>query len=67
MRIVSVPMSLFALHGMFCLFGMSLTAMAVVLAQFSCGLQLGWAAGRMTVLALTPTKLPGYMDSHWGK
>ena len=52
MRIVCVLMSLFALHGMICLFGMSFIEMALVLAQFSCGLQLGWAAGRITVLAL---------------
>ena len=41
MRIVCVLMSLFALLVMFCLFGMSFIARAVVLAQFSCGLQLG--------------------------
>ncbi len=52
LRIVCVMMSLFDFTGLFCLFGMGFTAMAVVLAQFSCGLQLGWAAGRITVLAL---------------
>ena len=52
MRTVCVLMCLFALHGMFCVFGMSFIAMAVAVAQSSCGLQLGWAAGRITVLAL---------------
>ena len=51
-RIVRALRSLFALHGVLCLVGISFIAMALGLAQRSCGLQLCWAAGGITVLGL---------------
>ena len=51
LRVLWVLWGLSALRAVV-LSGLSFFAMALRLAQFSCGLQLCWAAGGITVLAL---------------